>query len=77
MALPLARTADSGMKAAIWEFAFEVVNIVRSQEPSLWGRAAGARMDLQDVQELTNFFERRVSSYQSAVAGEVAFHEDF
>jgi ribonucleoside-diphosphate reductase beta chain len=34
-------------------------------------------MDLQDVQELTNFFERRVSSYQSAVAGEVVFHEDF
>jgi ribonucleoside-diphosphate reductase beta chain len=24
-------------------------------------------MDLQDVQELTNFFERRVSSYQVAV----------
>ena len=34
-------------------------------------------MDLQDVQELTNFFERRVSAYQSAVQGEVAFHEDF
>ncbi len=34
-------------------------------------------MDLQDVQELTNFFERRVSAYQSAVVGEVAFHEDF
>jgi ribonucleoside-diphosphate reductase beta chain len=29
------------------------------------------------VQELTNFFERRVSAYQSAVQGEVAFHEDF
>ena len=34
-------------------------------------------MDLQDVQELTNFFERRVSAYQTAVQGEVAFHEDF
>jgi ribonucleoside-diphosphate reductase beta chain len=34
-------------------------------------------MELQDVQELTNFFERRVSAYQSAVVGEVAFHEDF
>lgn len=34
-------------------------------------------MELQDVQELTNFFERRVSAYQVAVAGEVAFHEDF
>ena len=34
-------------------------------------------MELQDVQELTNFFERRVSAYQVAVKGEVAFHEDF
>jgi ribonucleoside-diphosphate reductase beta chain len=34
-------------------------------------------MDLQDVQELTNFFERRVSAYQSAVEGEVGFGEDF
>lgn len=120
------------------EFAFEVVNVVRSQEPDLWdaqleadivqmlqeavdaetqfaedllsGGVAGlsvrdvrqylgyvadsrlqrlgiapafhaknpfAFMDLQDVQELTNFFERRVSAYQTAVAGEVAFHEDF
>ncbi|MGA2535395.1 MAG: ribonucleotide-diphosphate reductase subunit beta [Terracidiphilus sp.] len=120
------------------EFAFEVVNVVRSQEPDLWdaqlerdivqmlreavdaetqfaedllsggvaglsvrdmrqylGFVADARlqrlgiapafharnpfsfMDLQDVQELTNFFERRVSAYQSAVSGEVAFHESF
>ena len=28
-------------------------------------------MDLQDVQELANFFERRVSAYQVAVSGEV------
>ena len=34
-------------------------------------------MDLQDVQELTNFFERRVSAYQVAVEGEVAFHDEF
>jgi len=34
-------------------------------------------LELQDVQELTNFFERRVSAYQVAVAGEVAFGEDF
>jgi ribonucleoside-diphosphate reductase beta chain len=34
-------------------------------------------MELQDVQELTNFFERRVSAYQVAVAGEVAFHDEF
>lgn len=120
------------------EFAFEVVKVVRSQEPDLWdaqlegdvvemlreavdaetqfakdllsggvaglsvrdmrqylGFVADARlqrlgiapafnaknpfsfMDLQDVQELTNFFERRVSAYQTAVSGEVAFHESF
>jgi ribonucleoside-diphosphate reductase beta chain len=120
------------------EFAFEVVNVVREQEPDLWdaelerdivqmlreavdaetqfaedllsGGVAGLSvrqmrqyleyvadsrlqrlgispvfraknpfsfMELQDVQELTNFFERRVSAYQTAVAGEVAFHEDF
>jgi ribonucleoside-diphosphate reductase beta chain len=45
-------------------------------------RVYGARnpfsfMDLQDVQELTNFFERRVSAYQVAVAGEVSFTEAF
>jgi ribonucleoside-diphosphate reductase beta chain len=34
-------------------------------------------MELQDVQELTNFFERRVSAYQVAVEGEVAFHDEF
>lgn len=34
-------------------------------------------MDLQDVQELTNFFERRVAAYQIAVAGEVSFSETF
>jgi len=120
------------------EFAFEVVNIVRSQHPALFdaqleadivtmmreavdcelqfaedllsGGVAGLSvremrqyleyvadsrvvrlgmppifgsknpfgfMELQDVQELTNFFERRVSAYQVAVPGEVAFHEDF
>jgi ribonucleoside-diphosphate reductase beta chain len=34
-------------------------------------------MDLQDVQELSNFFERRVSAYQVAVSGSVSFDEDF
>ncbi len=34
-------------------------------------------MDLQDVQELANFFERRVSAYQISVTGEVSFDEDF
>ena len=34
-------------------------------------------MDLQDVQELANFFERRVSAYQVGVTGEVAFDASF
>jgi ribonucleoside-diphosphate reductase beta chain len=36
-----------------------------------------AFMDLQDVQELSNFFERRVSAYQVSVTGEVGFDEEF
>lgn len=36
-----------------------------------------AFMELQDVQELTNFFERRVSAYQVAVQGEVSFDAAF
>jgi ribonucleoside-diphosphate reductase beta chain len=32
---------------------------------------------LQDVQEVTNFFERRVSAYQIGVAGEVTFDAAF
>jgi ribonucleoside-diphosphate reductase beta chain len=34
-------------------------------------------MQLQDVQELTNFFERRVSAYQVAVQGEICFDAAF
>ena len=34
-------------------------------------------MDLQDVQEVTNFFERRVSAYQVGVQGDVAFDAAF
>lgn len=34
-------------------------------------------MDLQDVQEVTNFFERRVSAYQVGVVGDVVFDAAF
>ena len=34
-------------------------------------------LDLQDVQELSNFFERRVSAYQVGVTGDVSFDHDF
>jgi ribonucleoside-diphosphate reductase beta chain len=36
-----------------------------------------AFMDLQDVQELANFFERRVSAYQVGVTGEVSLDAAF
>jgi ribonucleoside-diphosphate reductase beta chain len=36
-----------------------------------------AFLNLQDVQEVTNFFERRVSAYQVGVAGEVVFDAAF
>lgn len=34
-------------------------------------------MALQDTQELTNFFERRVAAYQVGVSGNVSFDESF
>jgi ribonucleoside-diphosphate reductase beta chain len=34
-------------------------------------------MELQDVQELSNFFERRVAAYQVAVEGKVKLDEEF
>ena len=36
-----------------------------------------AFMELQDVQEVANFFERRVSAYQVGIVGEVAFDAAF
>ncbi|MDQ2837416.1 MAG: ribonucleotide-diphosphate reductase subunit beta [Actinomycetota bacterium] len=36
-----------------------------------------AFMELQDVQELSNFFERRVSAYQVGISGTVGFDDDF
>jgi ribonucleoside-diphosphate reductase beta chain len=46
--------------------------------PALFGsRNPFAFLELQDVQELSNFFERRVSAYQIAVGGRVAFDEEF
>ena len=36
-----------------------------------------AFMELQDVQELSNFFERKVSAYQVGITGTVSFDDDF
>ncbi|MFF5207285.1 ribonucleotide-diphosphate reductase subunit beta [Streptosporangium sp. NPDC000396] len=52
--------------------------LVRLQLPIRYGTANPfAFMELQDVQELANFFERRVSAYQVAVEGNVTFDESF
>jgi ribonucleoside-diphosphate reductase beta chain len=34
-------------------------------------------LELQDVQELTNFFERKVAAYQVGITGDVSFDETF
>jgi ribonucleoside-diphosphate reductase beta chain len=46
-------------------------------EPLYGSKNPFAFMDLQDVQELSNFFERRVSAYQVGVTGTVSFDHDF
>jgi ribonucleoside-diphosphate reductase beta chain len=46
-------------------------------EPEYGAKNPFAFMELQDVQELSNFFERRVSAYQVAVTGTVTFDEEF
>jgi ribonucleoside-diphosphate reductase beta chain len=52
--------------------------LLKLRLPVIYGsRNPFAFMELQDVQELTNFFERRVSAYQVAVQGEVAFDHSF
>lgn len=52
--------------------------LVRLGLPARYGTANPfAFMELQDVQELSNFFERRVSAYQIGVEGNVALDEAF
>ena len=46
-------------------------------EPIYGSKNPLAFMELQDVQELSNFFERKVSAYQVGVTGAVGFDEDF
>jgi ribonucleoside-diphosphate reductase beta chain len=46
-------------------------------EPLYGSRNPFAFMELQDVQELSNFFERKVSAYQVGVSGTVSFDDDF
>lgn len=45
--------------------------------PSYGSKNPFGFLDLQDVQELANFFERRVSAYQVGVTGDVVFDAAF
>jgi ribonucleoside-diphosphate reductase beta chain len=71
----------SGMSAAdMREYLQHVADrrLAQLDLPPLYGSANPfAFMDLQDVQELSNFFERRVSAYQMGVSGTVTFDDDF
>jgi len=62
----------------------EYLEFVADQRMSMLGFAPRfgasnpfAFMELQDVQQLSNFFERTVSSYQVGIEGTVNFDEDF
>jgi ribonucleoside-diphosphate reductase beta chain len=46
-------------------------------EPIYGSKNPFAFMELQDVQELSNFFERRVAAYQVGVTGSVSFDDEF
>ena len=50
---------------------------VLRMKPMYGSRNPFAFMELQDVQELSNFFERRVSAYQVGVTGSVSFDDEF
>ncbi|MCW2879963.1 MAG: Ribonucleoside-diphosphate reductase [Sphaerisporangium sp.] len=71
----------SGMSAERMREYLEYVadrRLARLGMPVRYGTANPfAFMELQDVQELANFFERRVSAYQMAVEGSVSFDEAF
>ncbi|MEV0650544.1 ribonucleotide-diphosphate reductase subunit beta [Phytomonospora sp. NPDC050363] len=71
----------SGMNTADMRHYLEYVadqRLARLGMPARFGSANPFDfMALQDVQELTNFFERRVSAYQVAVSGQVSLDEDF
>lgn len=45
--------------------------------PSFGSKNPLSFMEMQDVQEVANFFERRVSAYQVGVSGEVEFNVEF
>ena len=54
------------------------LRLERLQIPTLYNvKNPFSFMELQDTQELANFFERQVSAYQMSVSGNVSFDEKF
>ena len=70
-----------GMSLSDMRMYLEYVADVRARSlglPTIYGsKNPFTFLELQEVQELTNFFERRVAAYQVAVDGEVGFDETF
>ena len=59
------------------EFIADQRLIMLGMEPKYFSQNPFPFMELQDVQELANFFERRVSAYQTGVSGEVSLFAEF
>ena len=59
------------------EFITDQRLIMLGMEPKYFSQNPFPFMELQDVQELANFFERRVSAYQTGVSGEVSLFAEF
>jgi ribonucleoside-diphosphate reductase beta chain len=59
------------------EFVADQRLIALSIPPRFGAKNPFGFMELQDVQELTNFFERKVSAYQMGISGNVSFDETF
>ena len=72
-----ARPVDAPTPASTCEYVADQ-RLVRLGLPKRFGsKNPFGFMELQDVQELSNFFERTVSAYQVGVSGDVSFDEDF
>jgi ribonucleoside-diphosphate reductase beta chain len=59
------------------EFVADQRLVALSIKPLFGAKNPFSFMDLQDVQELANFFERKVSAYQVGVGGAVTLTEEF
>jgi ribonucleoside-diphosphate reductase beta chain len=72
----LGGAADADMRAYLEHVADR--RLIQLGIEPLYGTANPlTSVGLQDVQELSNFFERPVTAYQIGITGEVVFDKDF